>query len=144
MAVLSLAGDVGSATNTRHVLQWLLSGVVALQPAQIDLINSCLRKTGHVLAYGFMYFFWFRAFRGSAGYGPWRACLWSLGVCLLYAATDELRQWFHVSRGASVYDVLLDMSGAGLAAMITGAFWTPGPKTAALSGIAGGPASGPE
>jgi len=142
--VLSLSGDVGSDTNTRRLLQWLLSGLVALKPAQIDLINFCLRKTGHVLAYGCMYFLWFRAFREHADYGPWRACLWSLGVCLFYSSADEGRQWFHASRGASVYDVLLDMSGAGLAALIAGAVWTPGSQTAAISGIAGRQTIGPE
>lgn len=142
--MLSLSGDVGSDTNTRRLLQWLLSGLVALKPAQIDLINFCLRKTGHVLAYGCMYFLWFRAFREHADYGPWRACLWSLGVCLFYSSADEGRQWFHASRGASVYDVLLDMSGAGLAALIAGAVWTPGSQTAAISGIAGRQTIGPE
>ena len=144
LAVLSLSGDVGSDTNTRHLLQWLLSGLVALKPAQIDLINFCLRKTGHVLAYGCMYFLWFRAFREHADYGPWRSCLWSLGFCLFYSSTDEGRQWFYASRGASVYDVILDMSGAGLAALITGAVWTPGSQTAAISGIAGKQTIGPE
>jgi VanZ family protein len=128
-----MSGDWGSDTNTRHLLQWLLSGVVVLKPAQIDLINFCLRKTGHVLAYGLMYFLWFRAFRGYANYGPWHACLWSLGFCLLYSSADEGRQWFYASRGASVYDMILDMSGASLAALIAGAVWTPGPKTAAIS-----------
>ena len=91
-----------------------------------------------------MYFLWFRAFRGHADYGPWRACLWSLGFCLFFASMDEGRQWFYASRGASVDDVILDMSGASLAALITGAVWTPGSKSAAISGIAGGQTIGPE
>jgi VanZ family protein len=141
--VLSLSGDVGSDTNTRHLLQWLLSWLVALKPAQIDLINFCLRKTGHVLAYGCMYFLWFRAFREHVDYGPWRSCLWSLGFCLLYSSTDEGRQWFYASRGASVYDVILDVSGSGLAALITAAVWRP--RSPALSiPITGGHATGPE
>ena len=144
LAVLSLSGDAGSDTNTRHLLQWLLSGVVALKPAQIDLINFCLRKTVHVLAYGCMYFLWFRAFRGNADYGPWRACLWSLGFCLLYSSADEGRQWFYASRGASIYDVLLDMSGASLAALIAGKIWTPASKPAVISGKAGRQTAGPE
>jgi VanZ family protein len=144
LAVLSLSGDVGSATNTRELLQWLLSWLVALQPAQIDLINFYLRKTGHVMAYGCMYFLWFRAFRGHADYGPWRACLWALGFCLLYASTDEGRQWFCDPRSGCLGDVLLDMSGAGLAALITGAVWTPGSKTAAISGIDDGSTTAPE
>jgi VanZ family protein len=133
-----MSGDWGSSPHTRHLLQWLLSGFVVLKPPQIDLINFSLRKTGHALAYGSMYFLWFRAIRGHAHWGPWRACLWALGFCLLYASADEGIQWFYASRGASVYDVLLDMSGAVLAALITGAVWTPAPQTPAISGLDGG------
>jgi VanZ family protein len=142
--VLSLSGDLGSAKNSLGILKWLCSWFVDLERSQIDLINFFLRKTGHVLAYGLMYFLWFRAFRAQAHYGPWSACLWSLGFCLFYASMDEGRQWFYDSRGASVGDVILDMSGAGLAALITGAVWTPVCKSAAISGLAGGQSIGPE
>jgi len=125
LAVLGMSGNVGSATNTRNLLHWLLSWFVTLEPAQIDLINFYLRRTGHVLAYGMLYFLWFRAFRGHADYGPGRACLWSWGFCLLYSAMDEGRQWFFPSRTATIWDVLLDMSGASLAALITPAAWRP-------------------
>jgi VanZ family protein len=125
LAVLCMSGNVGSATNTRNLLHWLLSWFLTLEPAQIDLINFYLRKTGHALAYGWMYFLWFRAFRGHADYGPGRACLWSLGFCLLYASMDEGRQWFFPSRTASIWDVLLDMSGASLAALVVAAVWRP-------------------
>jgi VanZ family protein len=117
---------------------------VDLGPAQLKLINFYVRKTGHFLAYGLMYFLWFRAFRAQAHYGPRRACLWSLGFCLFYASMDEGRQWFFITRGGSISDVLLDMSGAGLAALIAAAFWTPGPKSAAMSRIAQGQPIGPE
>jgi VanZ family protein len=135
---------LGSGKHTLGIFKWLLSGFVALEPAQLDSINFYLRKTGHVLAYGLMCFLWFRAFRGHADYGPWRACLWSLGFCLLFSSMDEGRQWFYPSRGASISDVILDMSGASLAALITGAVWTPNSKTVAISGIAGGQAIEPE
>ena len=133
----ALSGDVGSDTNTRRLLQWLLSGLVTLQPTQIHLINFYLRKTGHVLAYGFMYFLWFRAFREQVDCGPWRSCLWSLGLCLLYASADEGSQWFYASRGVSVYDVILDMSGAGLAALVTAAVWRPRYRALTVAGILG-------
>ena len=142
--MLSLSGDLGSDKNTLGILKWLFSWFVDLEPAQLDMINSYGRKTGHVLAYGWMYFLWFRAFRGHASYGSWRACLWSLGFCLLFSSLDEGHQWFYESRGASIRDVILDMSGAGLTAVIAGAVWTPGSKTAAISGIAGGQTFGPE
>ena len=144
LAVLSLSGDLGSAGNSRQVLQWLLSWLAALKPAQLNLINFYFRTTGHVLAYGLMYFLWFRAFRGYADFGPWRACLWALGCSLGFALMDEGRQWFYASRGGSVRDVMLDMSGATLTALVAGAVWRPGSKTAAISGIAGGQTVGPE
>lgn len=115
-----------------------------MEPAQLKIIHFYVRKTGHVLAYGLMNLLWFRAFRAQAHYGPWRAGLWSLGFCLLYASMDEGRQWFCASRGASISDVFLDMSGASLAALIAGAVWTPGPKSGAISKIAEGQTIGPE
>jgi len=96
------------------------------------------------MAYGFMGVLWFRAFRGHASYGSWSACFWSLGFCLLFSSMDEGRQWFYASRGSSIWDVILDMSGASLAALIAGAVWTPGSKTAALAGIPGRQTRGPE
>jgi VanZ family protein len=139
-----MSGDLGSWKNSLGILKWLLSWFVDQEPAQLKMINFYARKTGHVMAYGCMYFLWFRAFRSQAHYGPWRACLWSLGFCLFYASMDEGRQWFVVTRGGSISDVLLDMSGACLAALIAAAFWTPGPKSATISGIAQGQIIGPE
>lgn len=144
MAVLCLSGDLGSGKNSLGILKWLCSWFVDLEPAQLKLINFYVRKTGHVLAYGVMYYLWFRAFRAQAHYGPWRACLWSLGFCLFYSSMDEGRQWFSVTRGGSISDVFLDMSGASLAALIAGAVWTPGSKSAAISGIIKGQTIGPE
>jgi VanZ family protein len=144
LAVIGMSGDLGSSSNTGHLLQWLLSWVVALKPAQINEINFYLRKTGHVLAYGGMYFLWFRAFRGHADYGPGVAFLWSLGLCLLFSSTDEGHQWFCSSRGGCLRDVLLDLSGASLAALITFAVWTPNSKAPAISWTAGGQTTGPE
>ena len=142
--MICISGDLGSGENSRAILKWLLSWFVALEPAQLTLINFYVRKTVHVLAYALMYLLWFRAFRGQADFGPWRACLWALGFSLLYASADEGRQCLYASRTGCVSDVLLDMSGAGLAALITFAVWTPGPKTAALSGPGGGSTLGPE
>jgi VanZ family protein len=134
---------VGSGTNTRHWLEWLLSGFVALEPAQLNLINFYVRKIGHVLAYGWMYFLWFRALRGHGEYGPGRAFIWSLGGCLFFASMDEERQWFYPSRTASIGDVILDMSGASLAALLTATVWRPRSPVLSLP-ITGGHATGPE
>ena len=144
LAVICLSGDLGSGKNTLGILKWLFSWFVDLEPAQLKMINFYVRKTGHVLAYGFMYFLWFRAFREHASYGSWRACLWSLGFCLLFSSIDEGRQWFYASRGASISDVILDMSGAALAALVTAAVWRPRYHALTIAGIPGGQTRGPE
>jgi len=125
LAVLAMSGDWGSSAQTGYVLQWLLSWFVSLEPAQLNLINFYVRKTGHLLAYGLMYFLWFRAWREHADYGPRGAFFRAVGFCLLFASLDEGRQEFYSNRGASIHDVVLDMSGAGLAALITFALWRP-------------------
>ncbi|MFZ5452482.1 MAG: VanZ family protein [Thermodesulfobacteriota bacterium] len=58
-AILSLSGDPGSANNTRIILNWLLSWFPSLSLTQVDLLRFYLRKTGHAVAYGFLYFLWF-------------------------------------------------------------------------------------
>jgi VanZ family protein len=137
LAVLAMAGDWGANKNTYGLLRFLLSWFWHPTKAQLDLINFFVRKTGHFLAYALMYLLWFRAFRAQTDFGPWRTSLWSLGFCLLFSSMDEGRQWFYESRGASVYDVLLDMSGASLAALIAPAVWPFGTNTVATSGIGG-------
>jgi len=127
-----MAGNVGSAENTGQLVKWLLSWFMTPKGTQVNIANFYFRKTGHALAYGCMYFLWFRAFRKHAEYGPWRACFWSLGFCLLFASMDEGCQWFYKSRGASIRDVMLDMSGASLAALITAAVWRPWDQAAPI------------
>jgi VanZ family protein len=139
-----MSGDLGSTKNSLSILKWLCSWFVDLEPAQFKRLNFYVRKTGHVLSYGLMYFLWFRAFRAQAHCGPWPACLWSLGFCLLFASIDEGRQWFYPTRGASIRDVFLNMSGASLAALVAYAVWTPDSKSAAVSGITEGQIIGPE
>jgi VanZ family protein len=137
VAVLAMAGDWGADKNTCGLLRFLLSWFWHPTAAQLDLINFYVRKTGHFLAYAMMYLLWFRAFREQTDYGPWRACLWSLGFCLLFSLVDEGRQLLYPDRKGSIYDVILDMSGASLAALIAAAVRTPRTKTPAPSGIDG-------
>ena len=134
-----MSGDVASAQNTFGLIKWFLSWFVALKPGQIDVVNAYLRKTGHAVAYGLMYFLWFRAFRGHLATTPGRAFLCALGLCLLVSMTDEGHQSFTRSRGGSSYEVVLDLSGASIAALITFAVWTPRPKMFASSGGAARP-----
>jgi len=139
-----MSGNMGSSAQTGYVLQWLLSWFVVLKPVQLNLINFYVRKIGHLLAYGLMYFLWFRAWREQGYYGPGGAFFRALGCCLLFASMDEGRQWFYSDRGSSIYDVILDMAGAGLAALIIFAVWRPRAPSRPSPGLGGGQAVGTE
>jgi VanZ family protein len=128
LAIIGMSGDIGSSTHTFGLMKWLLSWFGPISQSQVDLINFLVRKTGHATAYGLMYFLWFRALRGHQGVSPGRACLAALGLSLLVSMTDEGRQSFTNTRGGSIYDVLLDLSGASLTALLTFAVWSPRPK----------------
>jgi VanZ family protein len=133
-AILIVSGDLGSSRNTMSLLQWLLSWLPSMTPAKLAVVNHYLRKTGHALAYGVLYFLWFRAFRGQWRSRPGRACLGSLGLCLLLAMLDEGHQGFLASRSGSIYDVALDLSGSGLGALLTFTFWPRPPEVGADTG----------
>jgi VanZ family protein len=144
LAIIVMSGDLGSAKNTFGLLKGLLSWFGPVSQAQIDQINFVVRKTGHATAYGLMYVLWYRAMRGHLGVSRGRACFASLGLCLLVSMTDEGHQSFTQTRGGSVYDVFLDLSGASLAALLTFAVWSLRPKVILASRHGREKAAGPE
>lgn len=123
-AVLAMSGNLGAGANTLSVLKWLLSWFPPLSPGQLNLLHFYLRKTGHFVAYGLLYFLWFRAFRGNLGWRHGRAFFPSIIFCLVVALLDEGHQSLFISRGSSLRDVALDLSGASSVALVT---WILGP-----------------
>lgn len=125
MAIVALSGDLGSAENSRQMLQWLLSWFLALDPNQLYTINFWVRKTAHIFSYAILFFMWFQALyqhlQASRGY----AVLLSLLLCLGTGIIDEWHQTFIQSRRGSMADILLDLCGSGLMACITLLDWFP-------------------
>ncbi|MGA8573808.1 MAG: VanZ family protein [Desulfobaccales bacterium] len=118
--MLTLSGDLGSSNNTGRILHWLLPN---LSEADFNVMHFYVRKgVGHVFDYGFLYFLWFRAFRGGLGYQGGRAFLSSLGLCLAVALLDEGHQSLLTSRSGSLWDVGLDLAASCGAALILAIF----------------------
>jgi len=95
------------------ILRWL-----GLRGAELEFWHKVIRKAAHLSAYGVLSWFAFRSWRQTLlKPEPWRVrwTLLALGLCLLTAAADEFHQAFVPSRGASVKDVMYDMTGAGIA-----------------------------
>jgi VanZ family protein len=78
-----------------------------------DVIHHIIRKCGHFFAYGFIGLAWLRAWWMTLPKSHFftDAALALFGTALI-ASCDEFHQSFLPNRTASVYDVLLDCSGA--------------------------------
>lgn len=81
-----------------------------------DSIHFYVRKAGHFTEYAILALLLFRAFRsGSRERWRFRWALSSLLIAFLYASLDEYHQTFTRRRTGSVYDSLIDTSGAATA-----------------------------
>jgi VanZ family protein len=106
--------DVFSGENTRNVVERL---VLWLRPHTSERtlmkINYLARKMAHFTEYAILAGLLYRAFRADSRM-RWRLrwALYSFGVVVCWALLDELHQTFTRTRGGSIYDSLLDSSGA--------------------------------
>lgn len=111
-----------SSENTGRVLYPLLHFLFGVDLLHFSTWHFLLRKTGHVIGYGALSIFLFRAWRSTipvAGSGRW-SLVWSriaFFMTALVASLDEWHQSFLPSRTGSIRDVALD-SAAALAAQV--------------------------
>jgi len=129
--LLAASSDLFSASHTGGLLRHLLGG---LSPAAFDAVHMALRKIGHLVAYGIASVLYLRALRGGVDGAPvaraprsrstarWQP-LAAVAMVLLVASIDELHQSTIPSRTGSPVDVLIDVTGATIAQLLTGMEW---------------------
>jgi VanZ family protein len=115
MAVIFLGStDVLSAEHTSRflvpLLRWLDPQITL---ATLNLMQTVIRKLGHVTEYAILAVLLWRAVRGATA---WASKRWILFVtiwviCAIFAASDEFHQSFVPSRTSSFHDVMIDISG---------------------------------
>jgi len=111
--IIRATGQTFDAPHTSGWLATLLGDAVT--PRTLDILNTVLRKIGHLTAYGIMAGVSFRAVReGRSGF-TLRWALIALAITVCVASTDEFLQSFTPTRGSSVWDVLLDTVGGTIA-----------------------------
>ncbi len=109
--------DLLSSQRTSRIigplLRWLNPKV---SDETVRAVQTVVRKGGHVAEYSVLAVLLWRARRKPARNDPrpwcWREASLAVFYVGLYAATDEFHQWFIPSRGASVWDALLDVLAA--------------------------------
>jgi VanZ family protein len=106
-----------SSHETSRILYPILHFLFGINYAQFEPWHHVLRKTGHVVGYGLLSFFLFRAWRatlpkpGNPRWSLYWADIAVFGTALV-ASLDEWHQSFIPSRTGRWQDVVLDSSAA--------------------------------
>ena len=115
--IFSASSDSGSFQHSSRIIapliRWLFPHV---SDEGVHTVVVFVRKCAHLAEYAVLALLVWRALRKESAREntPWR---WSkaalvLALVALYAASDEFHQAFVPSREASIWDVLLDTTGA--------------------------------
>lgn len=117
--MFTASSDIGSAANTRPLVQSLLRrflpAVAQRLPSEmVDRIDFCLRKGAHVTEYLILAALAYRAIRGSSTRFRKRHGLFPLTLGIAFAVSDEWHQSFVPSRWGIATDVIYDSVGVVL------------------------------
>lgn len=114
--IFKLSGQIAEESNQ------LSTGIVELMIRVIgkladhihldmDSIHHLVRKNAHFIAYLVLGVLAANAF-GQSGLHGYKKLFAALGICILYAASDEVHQLYVPGRSGEVRDVLIDSTGA--------------------------------
>jgi VanZ family protein len=111
--IMYLGGGQWNSEETFSLLGPMLRALLpGFSPEFLGAVHFLIRKTAHLSEYGVLALLWRRAAGRS-----WVA----LALAVLTASLDEFRQLFAPGREGSVYDVLLDGTGAAAALALVAA-----------------------
>lgn len=131
MGVIFLVStDLGSANHTSRIIEPLLRWVVPdISASAVDTAQTVIRKGGHLTEYAILALLSLRAIvlsaQSQSGHRYFRHAVIALVIAAAYAASDEFHQSFIPSRTPSVYDVMIDTTGAAVALTVA-TLWKKG------------------
>ena len=111
--IMYLGGGQWSGEETSAWLVPMLRGLLpGVSPDFLNAVHFLIRKTAHLSEYAVLAILWRRA----------TGVTWiALALSILTASLDEFRQLFTPGREGSLYDVLLDGTGAAAALALVSA-----------------------
>ncbi|HEY6401407.1 MAG TPA: VanZ family protein [Blastocatellia bacterium] len=119
-AIFFFSTDLFSGGNTGSLLWKVVAFIYPGVTRELfGTIHFFIRKAAHFTVYAVLALLLFRAFRSGAGARwRWSWALFSLLIAFSYATLDEYHQTFTRHREGSIYDSLIDTSGALVALVL--------------------------
>ena len=115
-AIFNFSTDTFSSERTQDVVVGILRFLLPhVREQTLLMLHDFLRKCGHLVEYFIFGLLLFRAIRAPRQGWQWHWALLAILIAAFYASSDEIHQIFVPSRGASIWDALLDTGGAGVA-----------------------------
>jgi VanZ family protein len=112
--IYSASGDRKSSQRSSRLIEPLLRWLFPdLTEDTVWLVVVLVRKCAHLTEFAILALLVWRALRvrGERAWS-WRLARNAWLLAVLYAASDELHQWFVPDRQASGWDVVIDATGA--------------------------------
>lgn len=112
--IYSASGDRKSSQRSSRLIEPLLRWLFPdLTEDTVWLVVLLVRKCAHLTEFAILALLVWRALRvrGERAWS-WRLARNAWLLAVLYAASDELHQWFVPDRQASGWDVVIDATGA--------------------------------
>ncbi|MBZ5200625.1 VanZ family protein [Planomicrobium chinense] len=105
----SESGEMSSGIT--EIVMETVEQVLPVAEADFDQFEHIVRKNAHFFIYLILGVLVIHALRESGVQSFRRICL-AVGICVLYAMSDEFHQLFIAGRSGEVRDVMIDSSGA--------------------------------
>ena len=111
VVIFRFSTEAGDAWGGRSdiIVNWL-QGIGV--PGSRETLGFLVRKGAHMTEYAVLALLSFYALRAHIERGG--ALLWSFGIAVLYAISDEIHQLFVPGRTGSPRDVIIDALGAAI------------------------------
>ncbi len=93
-------------------LIFFLSSFHKIQVTEVDWANFTTRKLAHFVEYYVLYLLFYRAIKGTTGFGLKKALLFTFFLTFFYALSDEYHQTFISGRTGKLFDIGVDAAGA--------------------------------
>jgi VanZ family protein len=123
LLIFNLSGGSYSSASSQRLISQLLDWLsISIQSQTIGLMNVIIRKCAHLTEYAVLAAFLYHSIK-PVGESSWsgKAALWAVMLSGSYSLTDEFHQMLVPGRHASIFDCLIDTTGACLGLIVLSA-----------------------